>query len=134
MKDELLKVVEWLNETYNQDNPEYYDFFHGAKPCVVRYNDHIAVSTWACGAIVCIRDQILFVCEDDGYWFIHEDNSGWWGFQSGFSVAWAESFTNAMAELKKYVYENGTPVYFSGLGDTKVVCHYCLSGENEEKK
>jgi len=137
MRKELSEVVKWLNKNYNKEDSEYYDVLHTTEPNVVRYNDHIAISLWACGAIVCIYDQMFFVCEDDEYWWVNdiENDEGDrdYGYQTGFSVAWADSFVNAMAELKKYVWENGTPVYFSGFGDAKIVCHYRL-GETENEK
>ena len=132
MKEELNSIVNWLNENYNQDS-ENYRIFNGAKPGVIEYNEHCAISLWACGAIVCIYDQIHFIQEDDGYWWFNDEekDSGRWAYQDGFSIAWADSFANAMTELKKYVWEHGKPVYFSGLPQ-KVVCHYCLGGENDE--
>ena len=45
------------------------------------------------------------------------------GLQDRFSIGWVDSFTNAMLQLKKYIEENGTPVYFSG---TNVICNYTL--------
>ena len=128
-RDELKDIVNWLNENYNQDS-ENYSIFFGSKPGVIEINDHTAISLWACGAIVCIYDQLHFIQEDDGYWWFNEEEEkhGRWGYQDGFSIGWAESFSNAMNELKNYVWEHGTPVYFSG---TDVVCHYRLGGENK---
>lgn len=45
------------------------------------------------------------------------------GLQNNFSIGWADSFTTAMLNLKKYVEENGTPVYYSG---TTTICNYTL--------
>lgn len=126
MKEILKAIVDWLNENYNQHS-ENYNIFFGSKPGIIEYDDHTAISPWACGAIVCIYDQLYFLGEDDGNWFISEDDAryGNYGYQTGFSIAWAESFSNALIELKKYVWEHGKPIYFSGLSE-KIVCHYQL--------
>ena len=121
MNEELQGVVDWLNDNYNQES-ENYSIFFGSKPGVVKYNDHIVISLWGCGAVVCIYDQLHFVGEDDGNWFIHElEHYG--DVQTGFSIAWADGFAEAISNLKKYVDEHGEPVYFSG---TDTVCHYKL--------
>lgn len=134
MKEELKSIVDWLNKHYNQDSEDY-NIFLGAKPGVVRFNDHTAISLWACGAIVCIYDKIYFIQEDDGYWWYNDEEDkeyyGRYAYQDGFSIAWAESFSGALTELKKYVWEHGCPVYFSG---TEVVCHYCLEDKKEESQ
>ena len=57
---ELKGLVDYLNKNYNQDSDNY-SIFCESKPGVVEYNDHIAISPWACGAIVCIYDQIFFM-------------------------------------------------------------------------
>jgi len=132
--NELKEIAEWLEEKYNQDSEDY-SIFEGAKPGVLRYNDHTAVSLWACGAIVCIYDKIYFIGEDDGNWFVRDeekDQYGYCGFQSSFSIGWTESFVRAMSDLKDYVWKNGKPVYFSGL-KKKIVCHYRLDGNNDDK-
>mgnify|MGYP007104066099 CR=1 FL=1 len=130
-KEELLEIVDWLNKNYNQES-ENYNFFIGSTPDVIEYNDHIAISLWACGAIVCVYDLLYFIREDDGFWWLSEEKTenGHYGFETTFSIAWAESFANAMADLKKYVWEHGSPVYFEGIIE-KVVCHYQLGGERE---
>ena len=121
INSEILEIVDWLNDNYNQDS-ENYNIFFGSKPEVVRYNSHVAISPWACGAIVCIYDQMYFICEDDGNWWIHNDEEA---VQTGFSIGWAKSFCEAIERLKEYVDKNGEPVYFSGIPE-KVVCHYML--------
>ena len=118
-KEILNQIVSYLNDHYNQDS-ENYSIFQGAKPDVFKYSDHIAISLWACGAIVCIESIMYFLQEDDGNWFVIDD-----GMQSSFSVSWIDSFTNALQRLKKYTEENGTPVYYSGL-ESKIICHYTL--------
>lgn len=45
------------------------------------------------------------------------------GLQNRFSIGCVDSFTNAVLLLKKYMNENGKPVYFSG---TDVICYYTL--------
>ena len=71
---------------------------------------------------------MYFIEEDDGSWWINEEPDEEYGrcaYQDSFSIGWAESFTNAIKNLKEYVYTNGTPVYFSGLTE-KIICHYTL--------
>lgn len=121
LKEKLESIVYWLNENYNQDS-ENYSIFNGAKPEVIRYNKEIAISLWACGAIVCIDSLLYFISEDDGNWFIR-DSEGDYGLQSTFSIGWAESFTEAIKRLENYINKNGKPVYFSG---TNTICHYTL--------
>lgn len=135
-KTELESVVSWLNSYYNQDSDDY-NIFNGAKPGVVRYNDNIAISLWSCGAIVCIVDQLYFIEEDDGNWFLKEGKDkdlprNIYGFATSFSIGWIESFTNALNALKKYVEENGIPVYYAGL-TKKIVCHYKLGKPESEE-
>ena len=129
-KDELRAVVEWLDKNYNQDSDNY-SIFMGSKPGIVKFNDHIVISPWACGAIVCRYDQLYFLEEDDGNWWINEEEDkkyGRFAYQDGFSIAWAESFAYALTELRKYVWEHGKPVYFSG---TESICHFRLEDKNE---
>ena len=116
MKDKLESIISWLNKNYNQDS-ENYNIFTGAKPEVIKYDEHTAISLWACGAIVCFGSILYFIEEDDGYWFTHD------GEQTSFSIGWAESFADALKKLKEYTEKNGKPVYFSG---TNVLCHYTL--------
>ena len=112
-REKLKHIVNWLNKNYNQ-NSENYSIFNGAKPDVVRYDDHTAISLWACGAIVCIGSTIYFIREDDGNWFLSESKNEDFGYQNHFSIGWAKSFSNAMIILEDYIKENGEPVYFSG--------------------
>ena len=115
-KEHLKNIVNWLNENYNQDS-ENYSIFNGAKPEVIRYDEHTAISLWACGAIVCVESILYFIGEDDGNWF-----SDYYR-QNSFSIGWAKSFSDAMKRLEDYVKENGKPVYYSG---TNTVCHFTL--------
>lgn len=128
IKDELISIVAWLNENYNQDS-ENYSIFCGSKPGIIKYNKHTAISPWACGAIVCIYDQLYFLSEDDGNWWINE-NAKTYAYQNEFSIGWADSFASALNNLKQYVWENGEPIYYSGLPE-KIVCHYRLTDNLE---
>ena len=121
-REHLEHIVNWLNKNYNQ-NSENYSIFNGAKQDVVRYDEHTAISLWACGAIVCIGSTIYFIREDDGNWFLSESKNEDFGYQTHFSIGWAKSFSNAMIILEDYIKENGEPVYFSG---TNTICHYTL--------
>lgn len=125
-KEHLKNIVNWLNANYNQ-NSDNYSLFNGAKPEVVRYDEHTAISLWACGAIVCIGTMVYFIVEDDGNWFLLEakrsDKYEDYGYQDSFSIGWAKSFSDAMKRLEDYTKENGEPVYYSG---TNTICHYTL--------
>lgn len=125
-KEHLKNIVNWLNKNYNQDSKNY-SIFNGAKPEVIRYDEHTAISLWACGAIVCIKSIMYFIGEDDGNWFLSEaKRSGKYedyGYQDQFSIGWAKSFYNAMKKLEDYINKNGECVYYSG---TNIICHYTL--------
>jgi hypothetical protein len=124
-REQLQEIVDWLNENYNQQT-ENYNVFTGSKPGVIKYNDHVAISPWACGAIICINSLLYFIEEDDGNWYLPEGEDGECGCQTCFSIGWTNSFITAITELKKYVDEHGTPVYFSG---TNVICNYTLGSK-----
>lgn len=121
MEDKLKEILDYLNDRFNQESDEY-NIFEGAKPQVIRYDEHTAISTWACGAIVCINDLLYFLEEDDGNWFMNQDEYNC-GYQTTFSIGWAASFINALSKLTEYVQKNGSPIYYSG---TNTVCHYTL--------
>ena len=133
MREKLESIANWLNRNYDQRS-ENYSIFFGAKPDVIRHDKETAISLWACGAIVCIGDQLSFISEDDGNWWVdgshdEKDSRGFYndyGYQSSFSIGWAESFYTAMKNLKEYVEKNGKPVYFSG---TDTICHYRLGDD-----
>ena len=117
MKEKLNGIVSWLNNNYNQES-ENYDIFIGSKPGVIKYDEHTAISPWACGAIVCIGSTLYFIEEDDGNWFLRDV-----GLQTPYSIGWAKSFVEAMNILIKYVEENGKPICYSG---TDIICNYTL--------
>jgi hypothetical protein len=118
-KEVLRNVVDYLNSHYNQDSEDYC-IIRGARPDTFKCGEHVAVSLWVCGAIVCIGDILYFIQEDDGYWFLDESGEA---VQDNFSIGWAKSFIEALERLMDFVKENGEPVYFSGI-EKKIVCHY----------
>lgn len=132
IETKLNSIIKYLNERFNQESDEY-NFFQGAKPQVIRYDEDTAISIWACGAIVCIGDMIYFISEDDGIWYCNDDY-----FQSIFSIGWADSFIKAFSDLNKYVKENGEAVRYSlgtgSNGDTIYgdICHYKLTERNNK--
>lgn len=140
--DKLKAVVEYMNKRFGPESEEN-DSFLGPKPSVIRYDDKTAIATWACGAVVCIGSAMFYISEDDGFWFLPEEvkidridkngNYPDWAVDcgckpGGTNIAWAESLANAILELKKYVDENGEPVYYSG---TTNICYYRLSKKGE---
>ena len=122
IQEKLNNIIEWLNKNYCQDS-ENYNIFTGAKPEVIKYDEHTAISLWGCGAIVCIGSILYFIQEDDGNWFTHNEERGRIGLQTSFSIGWAESFSKALNDLVEYTKEHGEPVYYSG---TDIICHYTL--------
>lgn len=136
-RNKLKKIVDWLNKNYSQDS-ENYNILTGAKPEVIRYDDTTAISTWSCGAIVCMGSMLYFLGEDDGNWFLNEADEApyckgfFWnfGFQGSFNIAWGKSFCRALTDLMAYVEENGEPVYYS---QTKIICNYSLVAKNDKE-
>lgn len=168
---EIKEILDYLNKNYGQDS-ENYSIAFGARPGVIRLDEHTAISFWSCGAIVCTYSSLSFISEDDGNWFLHKNFDGAYEIEkkfvkypdepqekmdmdskeykeymrkwedaaytkkfirdacsepvlSGFSIAWAKGFADALNALVEYVNTHGTPVYFSGLSE-KIVCHYTL--------
>ena len=125
-------IINYLNERFNQGSNEY-NFCLGAKPQVIRYDNDTAISIWACGAIVCIKDIIYFISEDDGNWYCDDRGS-----QINFSIGWADSFINAFNSLNDYVKENGEAVRYSLGRDSEGntiygdICHHKLTKINNE--
>lgn len=139
----LIEIVNWMNANYSQDNPENYDVFIGPRLDIIRYDDETAISPWSCGAIVCIHSFIYFIGEDDGNWGFntHKEKMYEWdgkdvydvecGYQTFFSIAWADSFADAMKRLSEYIKEHGEPVYYSGV-EPKKICYYYLCKKEEK--
>ena len=119
--EKLNKIVDYLNEHYNQDSCDNYDN-------IIRFDEDTAISLWACGAIVCIEDILYFITEDDGSWWINQEESDNIAMQDAFSIGWINNFTEALTKLADYVNEYGFPVYFP---DTEVICHYSLRKSND---
>lgn len=127
-KGKLNDVIGWLNREYNQESPKY-SISDGPKPEVIRYDEETAISLWACGAIVCIGDQIYFIDEDDGFWFTTDTEHNY-ALQGSFCIGWLDSYTEALRRLNNYVKDNGSPVYYSDYySDTGRICHYELKGK-----
>lgn len=109
MKKKLDKIVEYMNERFSQASSEY-SLICGAKPLVIRFDPETAISTWACGAVVCIKHSLFFISEDDGHWFYHSINDTNIALQNPFSVGWIDDFAEALRSLNKYLTDNGKPV------------------------
>lgn len=118
-QETLYGILDYLNANYHQDSDNY-NLIEGTKPIVFGYDEHSAVSLWACGAIVCIKHLLYFIREDDGYWFTDKNGCA---TQDCFSIGWSGSFVAAIIRLQEYVRENGTPVYYPNTED---ICHYTL--------
>jgi len=90
-REKLDDIAAWL-----RDNPIQ-------SGTVARYDEDTAVSVWEHGAIVCTGDQLKFIGEDSGIWYVLEDKYGEYGYQEGFSVCWAMPFAKAMSDLYEHV-------------------------------
>lgn len=108
-EEKLNKIVAYLEENFNQAS-ENYSLIYGAKPQVIRFDNETAISTWACGAIVCIGHLLYFIGEDDGHWFCNKKDKYDFGYLKRFSIGWADFFLKALTDLQKYAKENGIPL------------------------
>lgn len=121
----LDKVVEMLNEKYNQTNKDY-DMFHGvSSEEIIRFDDETAITFWNLGVVVCISSFIYFVSEDDGHWTLPKEDYSFGHLPTPFDITFVDSLSKALERLNKYVEENGKPVYFSGF-KPKTLCGYKL--------
>ena len=106
IEEKLNKIVAYLEDNFNQSSGNY-NLIYGPRPQVIRFDKETAISTWACGAIVCIKHLLYFIGEDDGHWFCNKSKHDI-GCQTGFSIGWVDSFVKALTDLQDYVKENGT--------------------------
>jgi len=90
-REKLDDIAAWL-----RDNPIQ-------SGTVAMYDEDTAVSVWEHGAIVCTGDQLKFIGEDSGIWYVLEDEYGEYGYQEGLSVSWAPSFAKAVSDLYEHV-------------------------------
>lgn len=120
----LNQIANWLESKFNQETITVDQYVIQPNVEVLKYDEHTAISLWECGAIVCIGSILYFVGEDDGNWFVHNDND-FVGFQSAFCIGWTSSFIAALERLEKYVNNHGTPVYWSDNPE-KGICYYKL--------
>lgn len=121
--EKLKSIVDFLNVRFGKSSIEYI-LLEGLKPRIIRYDHETAISLWGCGAIVCISDNLYFISEQDGHWHIDKEFA--------FSLGWANSFMDALANLQKYVRENGEEVKFyfgkdqNGNEMYGDICHFRL--------
>lgn len=120
----LKQIADWLESRFNQETITVDQYVIQPNVEVLKYDEHTAISLWECGAIVCIGSILYFVGEDDGNWFVCNDDD-FVGFQSAFCIGWTSSFIAALERLEKYVNDHGTPIYWSGNPE-KGICHYKL--------
>lgn len=109
-EEKLNKIVTYLEDNFNQSSVNY-SLIYGPIPQVIRFDEETAISTWACGAIVCIKHLLYFIGEDDGHWFCNKTEYNL-GYQTGFSIGWSDSFVKALTDLQDYVKDNGTPMRY----------------------
>lgn len=71
IKSLLNSVADYLNENYHQNSENYKNLICKDKTNVFTlFDNKCIVSTWLCGAIVCIETRVFYIGEDDGYWFV----------------------------------------------------------------
>lgn len=92
------KVVDYLNENYNQQRKEEI-------PKIDVYNKETIISFWGCGAYVLHKDLITDIYEDDGHWFTNKD------YPNTYNKDWVDDKITAYNNLKDYLKEHGYPVY-----------------------
>ena len=128
IKQTLVGVAEYLNDNYGPDES------HPKGVIAYPYADKVVFTCWGCGAIVYISGGIYYISEDDGYWWVDESTfqvgdgltREVFGYKtSGTSIGWAKDIAGALIRLNRYIEENGTPVYYSGIEPPRV-CHYVL--------
>ena len=103
----LNSVADYLNGRFTQDSEEY-NIGAGAKPQLIKFDEDTLISTWACGAIVCIDDLMYFIEEDDGHWFFNRDVYDNMGCLNYFNVEWTGSFIQAMSAVSEYKKRSGS--------------------------
>lgn len=92
------KVVDYLNENYNQQRKEEI-------PKIDVYNKETIISFWGCGAYVLHKDLITDIYEDDGHWFTNKD------YPNTYNKDWVDDKITAYNNLKDYLKEHGYPEY-----------------------
>lgn len=108
IKSLLNKVTDYLNKNYYQSSENYEKIICTDKTNVFTLCDNrCIVSTWNCGAIVCINKQMFYVSEDDGHWFV-QNLKGDNGYEyvgcktGGTALGHITSITRALNDLLKY--------------------------------
>lgn len=124
------KTLQKLNEIVDYMSSEYDDYNLKSLTEVIRYEDKIAISVWACGAIVYIDGSIYYITEDDGDWWVevalNEDipHRKIYGYMSPETcIGWAKDIANAYIRLVDYIEAHGKPVYYVGIDE---ICYYKL--------
>lgn len=95
---DLNKVVDYLNENYNQQREEEIRE-------IDVYDNETIIALWGCGAFVLHKDVITDIHEDDGHWFTNKD------YPNTYSKGWIDSKITAYNNLKDYLTEHGYPEY-----------------------
>lgn len=101
MNDKLKEIIDYLNETYNQQT--------GKDPenVLEKYDDKTLIAFTGIGAYVVIENMLFEIGEDDGFWFEYEADDGNYS-----SVGWAVGKERALHEINKYLKKYGTPTYY----------------------
>ena len=81
-----------------------------------KYADDCIIGYWGCGAYAVIGCMIYTIDEDDGNWFVPDDNV--------LNVSWAVQQEIALNEINNYMKSYGYPVYYT---NTHNICGYSLT-------
>lgn len=94
----LNQVINYLKDIYDIDK-NYRAYGTRCKiGKVIKFQNNVFISHWACGAIVCIDEVLYFIMEDDGNWYVKKDYS-----LGSFSSYWLDSFIKALNLLNDYI-------------------------------
>lgn len=125
---DINKVVDYLNENYNQQREEEI-------PEVDVYDKETIIAFWECGAFVLHKNLITDIYEDDGHWFGNEKENFY-----TYSKGWIDAKIAAYNHLNDYLKEHGYPEYsvihVDEFGEKeywdKDICGYSLIDKKEK--
>lgn len=70
--DLIGQIIDYLNDNVDQESEILWMKDDRLLP-FIRYDKDIVIVLWHCGAFIIINNIIHFICEDDGHWFLSND-------------------------------------------------------------